>query len=85
MAAVTLEAMARAAQVRGRMGESGKIPADLGPLRSHRAVLTLLLGFRIRIVNFILNSKTASGGENKWAGGWRVPTHTTLALHCPLT
>lgn len=43
-----------------------------GPLRSHGAILNRLLCSRIRIVNFILNSKTAAGGEGRSGQGARV-------------
>lgn len=40
-----------------------------GPPRSGRVNLNQLLCSRIRIVNFVLNSKTATGGKDRMAGG----------------
>lgn len=59
-----------------------------GPLGYHGAILILsFLGFRIRIVSFVVNSKMKPGGEHRRAGGLGgcccgldSPT-----LHCSLT
>lgn len=41
-----------------------------GPLGYHGAVLILrFLGFRIRIVSFIVNNKAKPGGKHRWTGG----------------
>lgn len=40
-----------------------------GPPRSGRVNLNQLLCSRIRIVNFVLNSKTAAGGKDRMEGG----------------